>query len=144
LLFRAIEWDWVDGDSVLVDAIDGEGSSCARGSLCTAEVAIVFAAGTQHPELNGAASITPSDLPVGLALSNGLSYDAFAFDCPVEEFEPHCEIRWRRASDRPTTDHFKKLSPVAKRELKSAIAGKMKIVVAPTPLPRERDGASFA
>ena len=132
-LYRTVDADWVDGDRVLAFAIDGEGTSCDRSAYSSAEQTL-NAAQISRPAENGLVSITPGQLPVALTASNDVAYDVFAYDEPVPAYEAHCEIRWRRVNDRPSTDHFKKVKGAAKEELKTAIADRMMILVAPTPL----------
>jgi hypothetical protein len=132
-LYRTVEADWIDGDRVLGLAIDGEGTSCARSAHANVEQTLKAATATRPAE-NGLVSITASVLPSGFTACNGVSYDVFAYDHPVEGNEAHCEIRWRRTSDRPSTEHLKKVRGAAKDELKAAIADHMLIVVAPKPI----------
>jgi len=130
-LYRTVEADWVDGNRVLAFAVDGEGSSCARSAYATAAATLEAAKTLRAPE-NGLVWITPGQLPVDFLASNSVSYDVFAYDEPKAGNESHCEIRWRRVSDRPTTDHLKKVRGAAKDELKRAIAAQMTILVPPT------------
>jgi hypothetical protein len=135
-LYRSVEADWVDGDRVLHLAIDGEGSSCDRAAHADPQQTR-RAAVARRPAENGIAYTTPEKLPVDFLASNGVRYDVFAYDFPIQENEAHCEIRWRRFSDRPATDHFKKLGGAAKGELKAAIAEQMTILIPPTRLADE-------
>jgi hypothetical protein len=135
-LYRSIEADWVDGDKVLPFAIDGEGTSCSRQSYVEPQQAL-YAAVASRPEENGIAYTTAKKLPLNFRASNHVCYDVFAYDCPTLENEAHCEIRWRRYSDRPTEEHFKRVRGAAKDELKAAIADQMTILIQPTPLVRE-------
>lgn len=130
-LYRTVEPDWVDGDRVLAFAIDGEGTSCDRSAYSSVEETLE-AAQTSRPAENGLACITPAQLPVDFVASNQVSYDVFAYDEPAPANEAHCEIRWRRVADRPSTDHVKKVKGAAKEELKTAIADRMTILVPPT------------
>lgn len=135
-LYRSVEADWVDGDRVLHLAVDSEGSSCDRAAHASPEQTL-RAAVARRPAENGIAYTTPERLPDDFLASNGVRYNVFAYDLPLAENEAHCEIRWRRVSDRPCTDHFKKLGGAAKGELKAAIAEQMTILIPPTPLARE-------
>ena len=133
-IYRTVEADWVDGNRVLALAIDGEGSSCARSAYASADETLKNSQ-AHRPAENGLVGITSAQLPVAFVASNSISYDVFAYDDPLPENESHCEIRWRRVSDGPSTDHLKKVRGAAKDELKAAIAAQMTILVAPTPLP---------
>ena len=132
-LYRTVEADWVDGNRVLALAIDGEGTSCARSAHASPEETLEKAQ-ARRPVENGLAGIFPSQLPVAFMASNTISYDVFAYDDPLPGNESHCEIRWRRVSDRPGTDHVKKVRGAAKEELKAAVAAQMTILVVPTPV----------
>lgn len=114
-LYRTVEADWVDGNRVLALAIDGEGSSCARSAYASPEETLKTAQARRRVE-NGLVCISPSQLPVAFVASNTISYDVFAYDDPLPGNEAHCEIRWRRVSDRPSTDHLKKVRGAAKDE----------------------------
>lgn len=135
-LYRTVEADWVDGDRVLALAIDGEGTSCARSAFASPEEALK-AALARRPAENGLVCTTPAQLPVAFVASNHISYDVFAYDEPLPGNEPHCEIRWRRESDRPSTDNLKKVKGAAKGELKAAIAAQMTMLIAPTAIPAQ-------
>jgi hypothetical protein len=128
-LYRTVQVDWVDGDRVLAVAIDGQGTSCARSAFATAQETVA-AAVINRPVENGAVSITPAKLPTDFLACNGVRYDVFAYDDPVPENESHCEIRWRRVSDRPTTEHFR-MKGAARDELKAAIADQMTVLIQP-------------
>jgi hypothetical protein len=129
-LYRTVEADWIDGDRVLILAIDGEGTSCARSAHATPDETLTSAQ-ARRPAENGLVAITPGQLPIDFVASNAVAYDVFAFDAPLEGNESHCEVRWRRVADRPSTDHLKKVRGAAKDELKAAIASEMKVLVPP-------------
>jgi hypothetical protein len=130
-LYRTVEPDWVDGDTVLALAVDGEGSSALRSAYATIDEALADAR-ERRPDENGVVSTTSALLPIDFPASNNVAYDTFVFDDPAPSYEAHCEIRWRRTSDRPSTDHLKKVRGAAKDELKAAIADTMTVLVPPS------------
>lgn len=125
-LFRWIALDDVEGDAVLPSSVDLQGTSVERGKYFKAPLeAPPFSA-----RLNGLAVVTGAVLPARLEL-NGVPYEFFAVDDPIQENEAHAEIRpGRVATDTQTADRplaRAPKSPVAKADMRLALAAVMRV-----------------
>ncbi len=121
-LFRRLREDQTDGDCVLEDAIDTEGSSCDREKYRANPADLRTATYTQI------GLIFVSDVPTNLVPPTppgAAPWEFFAVDDPDDANEAHCEIRVRRVSKRPsqTNDSAIKKRPYETRVwLKSQLA----------------------
>ena len=116
-LFRGAHRDDVQGESVSIGVIDSEGTSCNRNKFSGP-------ASVLNPEkgLTKAVAATPGTLPSPIVGSNGVEYEFFAVDAPEDGRDAHCEIRWRRTSDRPSREHVKVTNKGVKLQLKTVLA----------------------
>ncbi len=124
-LYRSIHKDWVEGTRLLPFGIDSKGSSCNRSKFSPPETSV-------RPEklLTGVAAISGAELPPP-AEHNSVTWEFFVVDAPLEANDAHCEIRTRRASDRPNTKNREPGSPAAKIALKAELANRFRVVIEP-------------
>ena len=123
-LFRRLKATHVLGGKVLPEAVDLQGTSCARSAYCQASALI------EPPLWPAIAQITPEELPRSLGSDPPPKWDFFAIDDPAEGNEWHCEIRVRREG-RSSEDNDRKLGkrpPVLREQLKLALANAFRVV----------------
>ncbi len=117
-LFRGLgngEWN---GDEVLMDAIDSEGSSCYRETYATIDIVAA--------KFPGVAQVQVEHLPKNVVV-NGTAWEFFAYDNPLDDFEAHCEIR-QRAQGSTATEHKYAKGKSTRDELKRVLAKAMRRV----------------
>jgi hypothetical protein len=117
-LYRGATEEHLAGESVEPDAIDGEGSSCNRQRYASPESVL-------GPVRTRTIYTTPDalrQLPSPLTLSNGVAYEVFAVDLPIEGNNAHCEVRWRRVDNAQSTEHAKIKSTTMRLEMKAWVA----------------------
>ena len=124
-LYRRLREAWLDGDRVLDDAIDLEGTSCDRARFRQPAELI----SEDWPE---AAWIVGSNLPRDLKPpSKETTWEFFAVDDPREENPAHCEIRIRRGTKKPSRENdraIKKQTPAVRSWLKNVVAARFRVL----------------
>lgn len=116
-LFRGAKAEQVNGETVGPDAIDSEGTSCNRSKYASPSSVL-------RPDkgVTKVVAITPGSLPPPVVAQNNIEYEFFAVDHPEDGNDAHCEIRWRRTSDRPAREHIKLTNKPVKLQLKTLLA----------------------
>ena len=119
LLYRRLREEHVDGDSVLPEAIDLQGTSCDRSQYTTPEALV--SSDWPHVGKTSGEVLPMNVLPDG----EKAPWEFFAVDDPFEANQAHCEIRVRRHARRPNPENDKKA-----RERCSAVRESLKYVLA--------------
>jgi hypothetical protein len=123
-LYRRLRSSHVDGDRVLDDAVDLQGSSCDRARYRDPE----GGRSVEWPEL---AYISPSEMPSGIRpTGKDPAWEFFAFDDPHPGNDAHCEIRVRRESRRPREESdpaARTAKPAVRAVLKYELASRMRV-----------------
>ena len=91
-LYRGLIPEWIKGQTVLLDAVDLEGTSVNRHKYNPDPVAAILAS----PGNTGVASIIGADFPEPLVRQAGPPYRFQADDLPSALNEAHAEIRPHR------------------------------------------------
>jgi hypothetical protein len=106
-LFRALNAEThCDGDAVLPDGMDADGTSCSRGRFCdTAQEALDRSGRADH---DAVASVPVEGIPKGVHTTPGGSqWEFYPEDLPEEANDAHCEIRFRHPGQ-PGPDRVKR------------------------------------
>lgn len=126
-LYRGLDPTFVDGERINEKAIDLEGTSVQRSSYAAPQSVLTVMR-------TGVGEVQVGEIPPANVLPNGVEWEWFAVDDPSEEQgEGHAELRARRTADRPSKEANKPNSKAAKQELRILLAGKMHILIRPTP-----------
>lgn len=125
-LYRGLMIGYTEGQVVNEKAIDLEGTSVQRSAYAGVESVL----SERRP---GAAAIRMHDVPPAKMLPNGVEWEWFVVDDPSEEQGVgHAELRARRTQDRPSLVADKPGGKIAKMELRSMLAGAMRVLIEPT------------
>jgi hypothetical protein len=130
LLYRRLRAEHVDGDRVLEDAIDSEGTSCDRAKYRSDPRELI------SPAWPRVGAVAVGAVPVNLRPPTQpgaptVVWEFFVVDAPTEANEAHAEIRVRRESKRPSTkndDAIKKKPDATRAWLKSKLADELRVV----------------
>lgn len=137
-LYRGVAADNLVGGRLTAEAgvrpfVDKRGTSCQRSRYTSLDA--------MKARWGGVAATTRRQLPAPVQAGQDtksntpVMWEVFAFDNPsVEEGEGHVELRFRRLSDRPSTDNRELKHKVAKVELFDELARCFDLVC-PPPLP---------
>jgi hypothetical protein len=124
ILYRGLLSEWIDGEQVLPDAIDLEGTSVNRDKYNPDRMAVI-----KGPFV-GVASVRICDFPAPLDRHNAPAYRFEAFDCPEPGNQAHAEIRPVRQGLGWNENH--KIALGNKRLLKESLAAKMRVLALTT------------
>jgi len=128
-LFRTLPAAKYRDDIVLPEAIEVEGTSCYRRSVCLAPHVALAHARTVRPTDEAVAVVTVAELPKGeITTGGGGRWIVFVEDLPEQGNEAHCEIRFGRPDSREHSWPGKKN---ARLLLRSTIARLFRVIVAP-------------
>ena len=116
-LFRGAKESDVQTDAVGPGAIDSEGTSCNRSKYAPPKSVLLPDRGVTK-----VVATTPGTLPPPVKAQNDVEYEFFAVDAPEDGRDAHCEIRWRRLTDRPAREHVKLTNKTVKLQLKTVLA----------------------
>lgn len=130
LLYRRLKPEHIDGDRVLEDAIDGEGTSCDRARHRPEPRDLVSDAWPYVASI--ASGVVPTGLqPPGATGAPAVTWEFFVVDDPTEVNAAHTEIRVRRESRRPSLENdsaIKKRPHATRAWLKSQLAERFRVV----------------
>jgi hypothetical protein len=112
--------EWFDGDQVLPEAVDLEGTSVNRHRYNPEPTSLI------SDSIVAVASVRPCDFPEPIKRAEGSAYVFSVFDCPDPDNQAHAEIRPIRDGVGWNANHS--IAKPTRRLLKEALSHKMKIL----------------
>ena len=127
-LFRTLPAGKYRDSIVLPEAIEVEGTSCYRGSVCETPEAALAHARTLRPMDEAVAGVTVGALPKGeITTDGGGKWIVFVEDLPEDGNDAHCEIRFGK----PGTGQSWPSKRNARSFLRSTIARTFSVILLP-------------
>lgn len=120
ILYRGLRSEWLDGDQVLPEAIDLEGTSVNRHKYNPEPTSLIGGS------IVAVASVRSCDFPEPMKRADGPAYLFAVFDCPDQDNQAHAEIRPIREGLGWNANHS--IAKPKKRLLKEALSHRMKLL----------------
>lgn len=130
LLYRRLRPEHIDGDRVLEDAIDSEGTSCDRQRY-RPDPRVLVSPAWPHVGAVAAGAVPVALHPPAQPGAPAGAWEFFVVDAPSESNEAHAEIRVRREAKRPSTENdaaIKKKPYATRAWLKSKLADAFRVI----------------